>query len=87
MTSSVPPKCQRFPAAKQRLLDSLLDKNSEGVITPDERATLEQLVGEAEQLMVSNARRLADFAQVQTGAPSPSAVPVTIWVQAQHAKP
>ena len=87
MTRSVPPKCQRFPSAKQRLLDQLLEKNSEGGITPDESATLEQLVGEAEQLMVVNARLLADFAQGQAGSPSASAVPVTIWVQPQHVKP
>lgn len=30
MTRRVPPKVQKFPAAKQRLLDRLLEKNSEG---------------------------------------------------------
>jgi hypothetical protein len=59
MKRSIPPKVQRFPAAKQRRLDRLLEKNSEGTITSRDKATLEQLVAEAEQLMVENARRLA----------------------------
>ena len=54
-----PPRVQKLSAAKQRRLDELLDKNSEGTITDQERQTLEKLVGEAEQLMVENAQRLA----------------------------
>jgi hypothetical protein len=34
-------------------MDELLDKNSEGTITGEERAELEQLVAEAERLTVA----------------------------------
>lgn len=51
----------KFPAAMQRRLDYLLEKNSQGSITPKEKATLERLVAEAEALMVANARRLAEL--------------------------
>jgi hypothetical protein len=50
---------KNFPAAKQRRLDELLEKNSEGSISPAERESLENLVADAEQLMVENALRLA----------------------------
>ena len=53
-----PPRVQKFPVAKQRRLDQLLEKNAEGTITTKEKTTLEQLVAEAEQWMVANARRL-----------------------------
>jgi hypothetical protein len=74
------PRTEKLPAAKQRRLDELLDKNSEGTITARERARLEQLVAEAEQLMVANARRLARFAQKQGPRVPANAVPVTVWV-------
>jgi hypothetical protein len=32
MKKPAPPKVQKFPAAKQRRLDKLLDKNSEGIL-------------------------------------------------------
>jgi hypothetical protein len=70
-----------FPAAKQRRLDLLLDKNSEGTITPREKDKLQQLVAEAEELMVANARRLAEFAQSEKPRVPTAAVPVTVWVQ------
>ena len=57
MKKVAPPKVQKFPAAKQRRLDKLLDKNSEGTITAKEKGALEQLVAQAEQWMVANARR------------------------------
>lgn len=77
-------KLEKFPAAKQRRLDALLEKNSEGTITPAERAKLEQLVAEAELLTVTNAQRLAKFSK-RAGARHPAnAVPVTVWVQAEH---
>jgi len=63
MKQSAPPKVERFPAAKQRRLDQLLEKNREGTITVKEQATLKRLVAEAEALMVANARRLAAFPQ------------------------
>jgi len=40
------------------LLDQLLEKYREGTITTGERGRLEQLVAEAEQLIVANAKRL-----------------------------
>jgi hypothetical protein len=84
MKSDLPPRLRKFPAAKQRRLDELLEKNSVGTITDSERARLEQLVCEAEQLMVANARLLADFTEAE-GAPSPvAAVPVTVWVKPEH---
>jgi hypothetical protein len=88
MKKLLPPKLRRFPAAKQRRLDDLLDKSSEGAITPAEAVTLKQLVAEAEELMVANAKRLAVFAKKEAAAHPPvGAVPVTVWVQAHHAEP
>src|SRR5260370_25848231 len=58
MKNHVPPKVQNSPVAKQRRLDKLLDKNSEGTITAKEKGALEQLVAQAEQWMVTNARRV-----------------------------
>ena len=75
-----PPKIKRFSAAKQRLMDQLLDKNSEGTITAHEKAKLEQLVAQAERLMVSNAKRLAKFSRSERVSAPVGAVPVTIWV-------
>jgi hypothetical protein len=85
MKKSVPPKLERFPAAKQRRLDQLLEKNSEGTISIKEKEKLEALVAQAEQLMVVNARRLAEFAQSEAAPSRTAAVPVTVWVQAEHA--
>lgn len=82
---SVPPKLRTFPAAKQRQLDELLDKNSEGTITPGERARLERLVTEAERLMVANAKRLSRFVQSKEAEAPPGAVPLTVWVKGEHA--
>lgn len=81
MKKTVPPKVGTFPTAKQRRLDQLLEKNSDGTITPKEKAKLEQLVAEAEQLMVENAKRLAQFIQKEEQSPPSGAVPVTVWVQ------
>jgi hypothetical protein len=82
-----PPTIVRFPAAKQRRLDELLDKNSAGTMTDRERAKLKQLVAEAEALMVANARKLAAFAQSEASRVSTPAVPVTVWVQPEAGKP
>ncbi len=57
MKKNMPPRVRKFPATKQRRLDQLLDKNGDGTITASERATLVQLVAEAEQLMVENTNR------------------------------
>jgi hypothetical protein len=83
---SVPPKLGKFPAAKQPRLDVLLEKNSEGTITTKQKAKLQQLVAEAEQWMVANARRLAEFSKRRTTSASAGAVPVTVWVQPEHAE-
>ena len=80
MKKILPPKVKEFPASKQRRLDELLEKNSEGTITPPEKARLERLVAEAEQLMVANARLLARFSQSEGTAQPGGAVPVTVWV-------
>jgi hypothetical protein len=63
MKESIPPPIECFAAAKQGRLDRLLDKNKEGTITVAEKAELNALVAEAEELMVANAKRMADFAR------------------------
>jgi hypothetical protein len=83
MKKTLPPKVKAFSAAKQRQLDELLEKNSEGTITSTEKLRLERLVAEAEQLMVENAQRLARFSQTETAAQPAAAVPVTVWVTPQ----
>jgi hypothetical protein len=82
-----PPHIEKFPVAKQRRIDQLLEKNSEGTITLREKAKLEQLVTEAEQLMVGNARRLVEFARREGSGVRAHAVPVTVWVQSGHVEP
>jgi hypothetical protein len=84
MNQRVPPKPIKFPAAKQRRLDALLDKNSEGTITAAEKMRLKKLVAEAEQLMAANAKRLADFSRTETADALAGAVPVTVWVKPGH---
>jgi hypothetical protein len=55
---------QVFPATKQQRLDQLLDMNAEGGLSVQEKAELEGLVGEAEEVMVANSRLLAELARV-----------------------
>jgi len=86
MKQRLPPKVAKFPAAKQRALDQLLEKNNAGTIKPDERLRLERLVAEAEQLMVANAKRLAQFARSETAGVPAGAVPVTVWVKPEPAE-
>jgi hypothetical protein len=81
MNKAVPPPIEKFPAAKQRRMDRLLDKNKEGTITVAEKAKLEALVAEAEQLMLANAKRMAEFARRDGNRPPKGGVPVTVWVQ------
>ncbi len=83
MKKILPPKVKEFSASKQRRLDELLEKNSEGTITPAEKTRLQQLVAEAEQLMVVNAQLLARFSQSESAAQPAGAVPVTVWVTPQ----
>ena len=86
MKKPAPPKVQRFPAVKQRRLDHLLEKYSEGTITLKEKEVLVRLVAEAHELMVANARRLADFSKGDGARPPAGSVPVTVWVQPQQAE-
>jgi hypothetical protein len=83
MKKSNPPKIHKLSPAKQRRLDQLLQKNAEGRITTKERERLQALVVEAEELMVANSKRLADFAQIDAPQPPIAAVPVTVWVNPQ----
>jgi hypothetical protein len=69
MKTLVLPKVQMFPVAKQRRLDQLLETNSEGTITPGEKSALERLVGEAQELMLANARRLAEYSKGDAARP------------------
>jgi len=85
MKNQLPPNVRKFPAAKQRRMDELLDKNSEGTITPKEKLVLPRLVAGAEALMIANAKRLVQFSRKASQPPS-GAVPVTVWVQPQHAE-
>jgi hypothetical protein len=71
---------KNFPVAKQRRLDQLLNKNSEGTISAKERVLLEALVKEAEQLMASNSKRLVRFAKREGDSAPADAIPVTVWV-------
>jgi hypothetical protein len=75
MKKAAPPKLQKLPAAKQRRLHKLLDKNSEGTITPKEKALLERLVADAEELMIANAKRLAKFSRSEGPVPPPMPCP------------
>ena len=76
-----PPEPKPLAPEKQSLLDSLLDQNSEGTISDDDRAVLIELVAEAERLMVEDSKRLAAFAQAETPAVPANAMPVTVWVK------
>ena len=81
MKKAIPPKLQRFSSVKQRRLDQLLEKNSEGTIGDKEKAALEGLVAEAQELMIANARRLVRFSKKEKPRPPAGAVPVTVWVR------
>lgn len=85
MDSSLP-KLKRFPAAKQRRLDELLTKNSGGTLSEREQKRLQELVDEAEALMVDNAKLLAAYAKSQAPAAPVQAVPVTVWVHPEQAE-
>lgn len=83
---STPPRIRKLSAAKQRRLDQLLEQNAEGLISARDRERLEALVAEAEELMVENAKQLADFARRQTPQAPPAAVPVTVWINPELAE-
>lgn len=82
MAKATPLKIVKFPTIKQRRMDLLLDKNSEGTLSRKEKVELESLVSEAEQLMVKNAKQIEKFSRRESSTQPPSsAVPVTVWVQ------
>jgi hypothetical protein len=78
--SLAPPRLLVFPAAKQRRLDALLEKNSEGTITAREHTTLTKLVADVERLMVTNAQLLAQFSESSHSGGPVNATPVTVWI-------
>jgi hypothetical protein len=86
MKKAAMPKIRKLAAAKQRRLDQLLEKNSEGSITRGEKAALRELVAEAERLIVSNAKQLAKFSENQETRTPRGAVPVTIWIKPPRAR-
>ena len=86
MKERIPPKLAKLSTAKQRRLDELLDKNSEGTITPTERTKLGKLVAEAEQVMVANVKLLAEFSEGESAVVPTGAVPVTVWVKPEQAR-
>jgi hypothetical protein len=75
---------KKFPATKQRRMDRLLDKNSEGTISAAEKIELRGLVKEAEELTLANAKRLLEFTKGESARPSANAVPVIVWVEPQR---
>ena len=52
-------RLRRLSAAKQHRLDVLMDKNNEGLLTSAERKELKALVRDAEEISLSDARKLA----------------------------
>lgn len=52
-------RLQRFSSVKQRRLDTLMSKNTEGKLTTSEAEELRALVQEAEEMALTNARVLA----------------------------
>jgi Cro/C1-type HTH DNA-binding domain len=52
-------RLRRLSTAKQKRLDALMDKNNEGLLTSAERKELKALVRDAEEIALSNARKLA----------------------------
>jgi Cro/C1-type HTH DNA-binding domain len=56
-------RLRRLAAIKQRRLESLMAKNNEGKLSPEERAELQALVREAEEITRENAQSLADQRQ------------------------
>lgn len=56
-------KLRRMTAAKQKRLEALMAGNNEGQLTDAERQELRALVREAEEIMLDNARHLAEQRQ------------------------
>ena len=83
MSKKLPPTAKSFADAKQRLMDELLNKHSEQPLSGAELQQLEQLVQEAEALMVENATTMAEYALNEPNPDSTGAVPVTVWVNSE----
>jgi hypothetical protein len=56
-------KLKQLSAGKQRRLDTLMSHNNNGRLTQDEARELRELVGEAEEITIENAHRLAERRQ------------------------
>ena len=56
-------KLRRIAAGKQKRLDALMARNNDGKLTDAEGQELRALVREAEEIMLDNARRLAEQRQ------------------------
>lgn len=56
-------KLRRLPARKQKRLDVLMAGNNEGRLARAEKQELRELVREAEEIMLDNARQLAEQRQ------------------------
>lgn len=82
MKPRIPPKLKKLSLAKQVRMDELLERNREGTVTSAEKAQLKELVTEAEQLMVENAKRLAAFQKREQAKVPSGVVPVTVWMKA-----
>ena len=78
--TAAPPSIRRFPPAKQRRMDELLDKNREGTISGKELTLLQRLVADAESLTIANGKKLAEFAKRGGNLRPANSVPVTVWV-------
>jgi hypothetical protein len=59
-------KLRRLSAAKQKRLDALMDQNNEGRLTNSEQRELAALVRDAEEVLLDNARQLAEQRQKLT---------------------
>lgn len=62
-------RLRRLSRAKQRRLDVLMDGNNEGRLKAGEREELRDLVREAEEIVLHNARKLARERRDLTGPP------------------
>jgi len=62
-------KLSRLSAAKQKRLDSLMAKSNDGTLTKAEGQELRVLVREAEEIMLDNARHLAEQRQQLAAVP------------------
>jgi hypothetical protein len=62
-------RLRRLSASKQRRLDVLMDRNNQGQLTSAERKELQVLVRDAEEIALSNARKLAGQRQSMASLP------------------